>query len=65
MKANGSLSPKVWKLTTRTIQPGEVLAIAKTVSFRPVTTRTLYAGEHTIQPKINGQVFERVTFMLR
>lgn len=65
MKANGNLSPKVWKLTTRTIQPREVLPIAKTVSFRPVTTRTLYAGEHAIQPKINGQAFERVAFVLR
>jgi 3-methyladenine DNA glycosylase AlkC len=65
MKANGNLSPKVWKLTRRTIQPGEVLPIAKTVSFRPVTTRKLYPGEHAIQAKINGQLFERVAFVLR
>ena len=65
VKTNRKLSPKVWKLTKRTIQPGEVLSISKKVSFRPVTTRKLYAGEHAIQPKINGQVLERVGFVLR
>lgn len=62
---NGQLSPKVWKLTKRTLQPGQVLPIAKTVSFQPVPTRTLYAGEHAIQPKMNGKLFERVGFVLR
>ncbi|MFQ5855310.1 MAG: hypothetical protein ACE5LU_06680, partial [Anaerolineae bacterium] len=59
VKASGQLSPKVWKLTRRTLQPGEVLPITKTVSFRPVTTRKYYAGEHAIAPKINGKLFER------
>jgi 3-methyladenine DNA glycosylase AlkC len=63
-KANGQLSPKVFKLTKRTIQPGEVLHIEKRHSFAPVTTRTYYPGEHAIEPKINGQLFGRASFAL-
>lgn len=63
-KANGELSPKVWKLTKRTIQPGQVLPISGKHSFRPVTTRKQYAGDHAIQPKINGLEFECVRFIL-
>jgi 3-methyladenine DNA glycosylase AlkC len=65
MKANGSHAPKVWKLATKTIQPGEVLAISKKHSFAPVTTRKYYPGLHLIEPKINGSIYEQVTFTLR
>ena len=64
MRANGKLSPKVFKLTKRTIQPGEVLHIEKKHSFAPVTTRKYYPGEHAIEPKINGKLFGRVTFVI-
>jgi 3-methyladenine DNA glycosylase AlkC len=64
MKASGKLSPKVWKLTKRTIQPDEILRVSKRHSFAPVTTRKYYPGEHAIQPKINGKVFRRVGFVL-
>jgi 3-methyladenine DNA glycosylase AlkC len=65
VKANGSHAPKVWKLATRTIKPGEVMAIRKKHSFARVTTRTYYPGPHLIEPKINGQVYERVEFTVR
>ncbi len=64
MRANGKQTPKVFKLSKKTIQPGEVLHIAKKFSFAPVTTRKYYPGEHAIAPKINGQVFERIEFVL-
>jgi 3-methyladenine DNA glycosylase AlkC len=64
-KANGQLSPKVFKLTKRAIQPGEVLHIEKKHSFAPVTTRKYYPGEHAVEPKINGQLFGRVAFALQ
>ena len=64
MRANGTPSPKVFKLTRKTIRPGEVLHIVKKHSFAPVTTRRYYPGQHAIQPKINGKVFERVGFVL-
>jgi 3-methyladenine DNA glycosylase AlkC len=64
MRANGTLSPKVFKLAKRTIQPGEVLHIAKRHSFAPVTTRKYYPGEQAIEPKINGRLFGRAGLVL-
>jgi hypothetical protein len=64
MRANGKQSPKVFKLTKRTIQPGEVLLIEKKHSFALVTTRKYYPGQQAIEPKINGSLFGRITFHL-
>jgi 3-methyladenine DNA glycosylase AlkC len=65
VRARGQRTAKVFKLTKRTIHPGEVLHIQKDVSFRPVTTRKYYPGEHGIEPVINGQVYGRVQFEIR
>jgi 3-methyladenine DNA glycosylase AlkC len=64
MRANGKRTPKVFKLTQRTIQPGEVLHLTKRFSFEPVTTRRYYPGKHGVEPKINGKVFGRAEFVL-
>ena len=64
MRANGKQSPKVWKLSKRSIVPGEVIPVRRQVSFRAVTTRKYYPGEHAVAPQINGKLFERVTFVL-
>ena len=63
-KANGSATPKVFKLSTRTLAPGERLDIAKTHSFRPITTRRYYPGEHSIALQINGVPTEAAGFEL-
>jgi 3-methyladenine DNA glycosylase AlkC len=65
MRANGKQTAKVFKLTKRTLQPGQVLQITRQHSFAPVTTRKYYPGEHAIEPKINGRLFERAEFVLR
>ena len=65
MRANGRQTPKVFKLSKRTIRPGEVLAISKEVSFRAVTTRKYYPGAQAIEPKVNGRTFGRAKFELR
>jgi 3-methyladenine DNA glycosylase AlkC len=64
VRARGNRTPKVFKLTKRTIQPGQVLHISRNHSFAPVTTRKYYPGLHAIQPKINGQLFGLVEFAL-
>jgi 3-methyladenine DNA glycosylase AlkC len=64
MRANGKQTPKVFKLTTKTIQPGETLHIAKSYSFEPITTRRYYGGAHAIEPQINGKTFGRAAFTL-
>jgi 3-methyladenine DNA glycosylase AlkC len=61
MRANGKLSPKVFKLTKKVIEPGKMLHIEREHSFAPVTTRRYYPGEQAI----NGQLFGRVGFELK
>ncbi|WP_232666315.1 DNA alkylation repair protein [Pseudonocardia sp. TRM90224] len=61
-KAAGSLAPKVFKLTSRTLAPGERVVLAKRHSFRPVTTRRHYPGEHAVEVQVNGARSGRVTF---
>ncbi len=64
MKANGKQAPKVFKLSKKTLQPGESVEISKTITFKPITTRKYYSGEHGIAPQINGRVFPRANFIL-
>ncbi|WP_456516025.1 DNA alkylation repair protein [Agrococcus sp. UYP33] len=63
-KASGGLAPKVFKLTSRTVAPGETVAIAKSYSFRPRTTRTFHPGEHALELQVNGSAYGRATFQL-
>lgn len=63
-KANGSLTPKVFKLTTRNLAPGESATITRRHSFKPVSTRTYYPGEHAIEIQINGARRGNSTFHL-
>ena len=53
-KANGEIRPKVFKLTTRRLQPGERLEISRRHSFRPITTRRYHSGPHTLELQVNG-----------
>jgi 3-methyladenine DNA glycosylase AlkC len=64
VKANGTLAPKVFKLTTRTLGPGESIRLAKRHSFKPISTRRYYPGEHALELQINGRPFGRATFTL-
>ncbi|ONI72280.1 DNA alkylation repair protein [Kribbella sp. ALI-6-A] len=64
VKANGTLAPKVFKLTTRTLAPGESIRLAKRHSFKPISTRRYYPGEHALELQINGRPFGRATFTL-
>ncbi|MBJ7472005.1 MAG: hypothetical protein JHD16_11920, partial [Solirubrobacteraceae bacterium] len=54
-KASGELAPKVFKLTTRTLEPGEVLPLTQRRSFKPLTTRRYYPGEHAVELQVNGR----------
>jgi 3-methyladenine DNA glycosylase AlkC len=64
MKANGEHRPKVFKLSKRTLAPDERLVMTRNHSFKPVTTRKHYAGEHRIALQINGVLMGDVAFML-
>jgi 3-methyladenine DNA glycosylase AlkC len=64
VRAKGQTTPKVFKLTKKTIAPGETIRITKRHSFQPVTTRRYYPGEHAIEIQINGTKIERESFVL-
>jgi 3-methyladenine DNA glycosylase AlkC len=64
VRAKGKTTPKVFKLTKRTIAPGETVRIRKKHSFAPVTTRRYYPGQHAVEVQINGAPFQRRTFWL-
>lgn len=54
VKANGSTSMKVFKLTTAALEPGASVDVRKTISVRQHTTRTHYPGEHRVELLVNN-----------
>ncbi len=64
-KANGSLRPKVFCWKQARIGPRQKLEFARKISFRPVTTRKLYAGAHRIDIRVNGLPLAEADFELR
>lgn len=56
LRADGSTSPKVFKLTTRSLGPGEQRTIEKAHPMRTVTTRTHRSGRHHLDVQVNGSV---------
>ncbi|HSL45215.1 MAG TPA: DNA alkylation repair protein [Anaerolineales bacterium] len=65
VKANGRLTPKVFKLTQKTLKAEETLRISKKHSFRLISTRKYYAGKHALEIQINGVKYGNVEFELR
>lgn len=55
LKNNGQLSRKVFKISERQLQPNEKISIKRRQSFKLITTRTYYAGQHELSIIINGQ----------
>ena len=63
-KANGTLSPKVFKGRIRELAAGESWKIESRHSFKPVTTRVYHPGEHRFEVRLNGRPFPALEFML-
>lgn len=64
-KANGTLAPKVFKLRTLALSPGERVTIDKAHAIRPISTRRYYPGEHAVELLVNGEARARAVFELR
>jgi 3-methyladenine DNA glycosylase AlkC len=62
VKSSGSLSEKVFKLTTRDLAPGERIELRKRHAIHQMTTRVHYAGTHLIELQINGRRYSRRPF---
>ncbi len=63
-RANGALSTKVFKLATADLAPGAELTVDRRHSFRAITTRRYYPGEHALALQVNGVATPPVTFEL-
>ncbi len=54
LRANGTHSKKVFKISERECKPGETIAITRKQSFRPITTRVYYPGKQKVSLIVNG-----------
>ncbi|AEF42926.1 DNA alkylation repair protein [Hoyosella subflava] len=54
VKANGSRSPKVFKLSSRTVAPGDTWSVRRRHPIRPISTRRYYPGAHLLELQVNG-----------
>lgn len=64
VKKNGGTSPKIFKLTTRSLPAGESVQITRNHAIKPVTTRTYYPGSHRLEVQVNGAVLGGAEFEL-
>ncbi len=64
LKANASHSPRVFAVKDVQAQAGEELRVNKKISFRPITTRTMYRGEHHVEIVVNGVARGKRSFLL-
>lgn len=62
VKNSGALAEKVFKLTTRDLEPGETVELRKRHAIHQMTTRVHYAGTHLIELQINGRRYSRREF---
>ena len=64
-KANGKMSPKVFKLKQLNIKRGEKIILSKRHPLpRKVATRIYYPGTHKVSLQINGTEYPAVEFDL-
>lgn len=55
MKANGKQNKKIFKITENVYAPDTIYSFRRKQSFRDLTTRKHYAGEHRLSLIINGK----------
>lgn len=64
VKANGKLAAKVFKLKNIALAANETIVVVKNHSFKPITTRRYYVGQHQLAIHINGKEMARTAFHL-
>jgi 3-methyladenine DNA glycosylase AlkC len=63
-RAGGKSTPKVFKLRTFDLEPGQSILLEKKHSFVPRTVRRYYPGKHTVELVIGGRSLGRRSFIL-
>jgi len=54
-KSKGHLAKKVFKISEKAYQPNETIKVNRKQSFKIITTRVFYAGNHQLSIIINGE----------
>jgi 3-methyladenine DNA glycosylase AlkC len=65
VKADGSTSPKVFKLKTLELAANETAQLSSKISLRQMTTRKHYPGEHHVEVIVNGVAFPAGSFVIQ
>jgi hypothetical protein len=65
MKSNGKKSSKTFKIRKVQLCKNKSITVDKNQSFKSISTRKLYEGEHKIALFINGKLFNEKSFYLR
>jgi hypothetical protein len=65
VKADGSTSPKVFRLGSVDLEPGAAVTYSRKLSFRQMTTRTHRPGVHRVEIVANGAAAGSLEFDLR
>jgi len=65
VKADGSVSPKVFKGWVAELPPNGTLTLGKRHAVKPITTRRYHAGHHAVDVQVNGQVVASAAFTLK
>jgi len=63
-KANGTTSPKVFKLRSMTLKGNQEMVVIKRHAIKTITTRKYYAGKHQLEVVINGDSIGKRNFEL-
>lgn len=63
-KANGTLTPKVFRWKDIQLDAGEEHHAMRRHSFRPITTRIYHPGLHRVEIKANGTIIAGAEFLL-
>jgi len=64
-KANGQLSPKVFKLKTFELKAGASTSMSKKHAFKVITTRVYHPGQHRLEVQVNGTSLGSLDFILK
>lgn len=64
MKANSKTALKKFKLNKKQIDIGKTIKINTIQSFKKISTRKMYSGEHEIELMINCESFGKKSFTL-
>lgn len=64
VRANGTQSPKVFKLRKLDLASKASISISKKHSFKAISTRRYYSGTHKIEIQVNGSIIAQAEFEL-